>query len=72
MSPGTPDIGEDFGELLIVERAHRGHQHLTLQAMQNDPGQLVFLSEHPRRVSQWRAKPRHPAAVSLMTGRTIR
>lgn len=71
MSPGPADIGEDVGELLIVEGAHRGHQQLPLQAMQNDSDQLIFLPEHPRRVSQWCAKPRHPAAIRLMTGRTI-
>src|SRR5262245_60505734 len=71
MSPGATDIGEDGGKLLIVECTHGGHQEFALQAIQHDPGEQVFTSEHPLGISQWRGKPRHAAAVGLVTEGTM-
>src|SRR5262245_52010584 len=71
MSPGAPDISKDGGKLLIVERTHRRHEKFALQAIQHDPREQVFTSEHPLGISQWCSKPRHAAAVGLVTLRTI-
>ena len=59
MSPGTPDIGEDGGKLLIVERPHGRHQQFPLQTLQHDPGQQVLASEDPGGIPQWSGQPRH-------------
>ena len=71
MSPRRPDVGEDRRQLLIVERAHRRHEELALQALQRDANQRVLPAKHQRRSPQRRGEPLHAAAIGLMARRTV-